>query len=115
MNRFKLHSAGVNVNSALARLGNDKAMYEGLLRDFIRDDHFVKLCEAVAAKDVNEAFSNAHALKGVAGNLSFDRLSALIGPVVEKLRTKDAGIMDEVAEDMVAVKAAYEQIIAAIG
>lgn len=115
MNRFKLHSAGVNVNSALARLGNDKAMYEGLLRDFTRDDHFAKLCEAVAAKDINEAFSNAHALKGVAGNLSFDSLSALIGPIVEKLRTKDASLMDEVAEDMVAVKAAYEKIIAAIG
>ena len=63
MNRFKLHSAGVNVNSALARLGNDKAMYEGLLRDFTRDDHFIKLCEAVAAKDVNEALSRRSSVR----------------------------------------------------
>ena len=122
MNRFKLHSAGVNVNSALARLGNDKAMYEGLLRDFIRDDHFVKLCEAVAAKDVNEAFSTMD----VYLKKRFDLIPNLVSTVkgyakheaetLEKvIAARNAGgrtSIDEQVEDEAQISGALRQIFA---
>ena len=112
MNRFKLHKAGVAVNDALFRIGDDKELYEELLQTFKKETQIQQLEEALARKDVGAAFAAAHAMKGEAGNMGFTRLYEALNVLVDQLRTGDTGGTEEMFEE---VKAAHEVLIEAIG
>ena len=107
MNRYKLTKAGVDVNEGLKRLDNDKDFYEELLEKFCNDSHYAELKKAMEAEDMENAFKEAHALKGMAGNLSCMRLYHVLVPFVEKLRSRELegaiSIFPDVSEAYVAV------------
>ncbi|MDO5786397.1 MAG: Hpt domain-containing protein [Phascolarctobacterium sp.] len=111
MNRFKLFKAGVNVNEALVRVGNDKALYEELLERFKVDERYGRLLAAMAAEDQEEAFQMGHALKGTAGNLGFTRFFDALVPLVESLRTGDLALAKA---SLPAVEEAYKALVEAI-
>lgn len=111
MNRYKLFQAGVDVNEAVERLGGDKDLYEDLLAHFKESPRYTDLKNALAADKAADAFSLAHALKGTAGNLSFNRLFKSMQPVVEALR---AGDIVTAKKEMPAVDEAYAQVMQAI-
>ena len=99
MNRFKLFKAGVNVNEALVRVGNDKALYEELLERFKVDERYGRLLAAMAAE------------KGTAGNLGFTRFFDALVPLVESLRTGDLALAKA---SLPAVEEAYKALVEAI-
>ena len=111
MNRFKLFKAGVNVNEALVRVGNDKALYEELLERFKVDERYGRLLAAMAAEDQEEAFQMGHALKGTAGNLGFTRFFDALVPLVESLLTGDLALAKA---SLPAVEEAYKALVEAI-
>lgn len=111
MKRYQLSKAGVSATEGIERFNGDKEMYEEVLTNFVNDTSFAQLCEAVENKDVDAAFKAAHSLKGVAGNLSMNRLFDDIYPMVEILR---AGSLEQVEDYMVTVKKDYEDVIQAI-
>ena len=53
---------------------------------FLKDGSFAELQKAVAEQDWNTAFRAAHTLKGVAGNMSFERLRAVDSDLTEAIR-----------------------------
>lgn len=112
MNRYKLTKAGVDVNEGLKRLDNDKDFYEELLEKFCSDSHFAELKKAMEAEDSELAFKAAHALKGMAGNLSCIKLYHVLVPFVEKLRNHELEGALSIFPD---VSEAYTAVLEAMG
>lgn len=85
----QLIAAGVDVDDALGRfMGNEELMLRFLLY-FPQDPSFPQLKEALDRNDAEAAFEAAHALKGVAGNLSLKGLYQSVSALVEDLRSDD--------------------------
>ncbi len=108
MNRYKLSRAGVDVNQGLKRLDNDKELYEMLMQKYWEVAHYEALKKAMEQGDMRQAFQQAHALKGMAGNLSFERLHTALIPMVEELRS---GSMEKAQELFGEVTEAYDVLI----
>ncbi|WP_304427252.1 Hpt domain-containing protein [uncultured Adlercreutzia sp.] len=70
----KLAPFGIDYVDAMDRFGDNADLYERLALKYLDDSHMVALEAAMEAKDFSEGYSQAHALKGVAGNLSFKDL-----------------------------------------
>ena len=64
---------GGNYEDVLGRL-NSEALIRKFTFMFLEDPSYMRLKQALADKNYEEAFRNAHTLKGVCQNLSFDRL-----------------------------------------
>lgn len=89
MNVVILKEAKIDVDDAVCRLCGDTQLYERFLRKFLKDQSMFKLIEAARHDDVEAAFRSAHALKGLAGNLSIKPLYEKLLPLVESLRAGD--------------------------
>lgn len=84
-----LEEAGINYTEAMYRFGDNQALYERLALKFLGDPHLPALAEALEEGDVEQAFREAHSLKGVAGNLSFDELYEAAQQISDALRDDD--------------------------
>ena len=76
----KLRPFGIDYVDAMDRFGDNAELYERLALKYLDDGHLVALQAAMEAKDYSEGYSQAHALKGVAGNLSFKDLYDCASP-----------------------------------
>ena len=110
-NKRRLMEAGIDVDDALARLMQNEGLFLRVLRAFLQDGNFARLQEALAKGDVSGAFTAAHTLKGVAGNLSLNALYERVSGVVECLR---GGDMDAALVLMPAVQEAYDNVTLAL-
>ena len=107
----QLEAAGIDVDDALSRfMDNESLMVKFLLR-FPQDQNFRQLQEALAAGDAAGAYTAAHTLKGVAGNLSMAALFRQASAVTEDLRKED---LAGAAARMGALEAEYHRVIAAL-
>lgn len=87
--RKQLQEAGVSVEDALRRLMNNEMLLFRLLSRFSQDNNFIALQQALNDGRTEDAFTAAHTLKGVAGNLSLQPLFVLCSELVENLRAGD--------------------------
>ena len=109
--RQHLLAAGINVDTALERFLRNSALWEKYLRRFPDDPNYALLCQAMEQGDMEAAFTAAHTLKGVAGNLSLDALFAATSTVVESLRRRD---LSAAREQMLPLQHAYGQVLDAL-
>lgn len=79
---------------------------------FLKDPNYEKLVITMQDKDYEEAFKAAHTLKGVAANLSFERLYEVACEVTEGLR--DGTDIETAIEMMPKLSKEYEMVITAI-
>lgn len=107
-----LEEAGINYADALERFGGNEALYARLAVKYANDPHFAALEEALTADDTERAFSEAHALKGVAGNLSFAALYNTATKACEDLR---AGDLEAGRAHLPALRAEHEAVLGALG
>lgn len=103
--------SGVQVDEALERFMGNEALLERFLRKFPDDPNLAALEAAVASGDRQGAFTAAHTLKGVCGNLSLKDLAQLYSQQVELLR---AGDWDQGAAMTPRIAAAHRSVSAAI-
>ncbi|MEG1924373.1 MAG: Hpt domain-containing protein [Ruthenibacterium sp.] len=96
MNDFmtRLTAYGANVSEAMERLLDDTELYESCVTAFMKDAGFAALKNAIAAADYQDAFEQAHMLKGVAANLSLTPLLLKISELVEALRANNYTALD---------------------
>lgn len=87
--RKKLLGAGVDPDSALERFMGNESLYLRFAGRFLEDRNYEELLKAMEKGDTKAAFAAAHTLKGVSGNLSFNRLYGRVAAVVEPLRCGD--------------------------
>lgn len=85
----QLAAANIDVQEALERfMGNEGLLMKFLLR-FPQDESFQQLKQAMEAKDTDQAYRAAHALKGLAGNLAMKSLYEQVCSVMADLREGD--------------------------
>lgn len=117
MSTEKMTEAGIDYEDGVIRFAGKAELYEMFLKRFPEDANFNKLMEELGAenledKNLEEAFKAAHALKGVTGNLSLNRLYERTAALVEELRNKKTDNLKPMAA---AVRESYEETVAAIG
>lgn len=81
--------SGINHAEAMERFGGNEALYLRLASKFLNDPHFAGLEGALEQGDLEAAQREAHSLKGVAGNLSFDTLFQAACGMNDALRAGD--------------------------
>lgn len=77
---------GIDYDDALDRFGGNVALFKRLAGKYADDSHFIGMEAALEAGDYDQAYREAHALKGVSGNLSFARLYNLTSQICHALR-----------------------------
>jgi HPt (histidine-containing phosphotransfer) domain-containing protein len=83
-----LREYGANVDEGLARCMGKEDFYLMLVTKAAEDEKLVSLEKQLADKDLCGAFETAHALKGVAANLSLDPLTKPVSEMTELLRIR---------------------------
>lgn len=77
---------GIDYEAGLARFMGREKTYEALLMEFLNDESYDKLKDALNDKDCGTAFDMAHTLKGVCGSLAMTELERVISAITEELR-----------------------------
>ena len=114
MNNKQLHALSLrqtDVQGALRRLSGNESLYVSCLEKFLDDPTIRELNATIAAKDWDEAFTAAHALKGLAGNMGFVPLMHATGQLVVLIR---GGRTREIDDCMAQVNSNYRDISDAI-
>lgn len=88
-----------------------EASLERFVLKFLDDGSFDDLVDGLNKHDYDKAFRGAHTLKGLAGNLGFDRLAASSSRLCERLR---AGYDDTVPGLMAETSGDYKLTMDAI-
>lgn len=96
--------------SVLSRLMTEKLVQKFAVK-FLSDSSFENLVKNMKDEDYDEAFREAHTLKGVCQNLSFTKLFESSNRMTEALRS---GNTAEAAEFLTQVEADYMQTVSAI-
>ena len=84
----KLQQYGVNTKEGLARCMGMEKFYFRMLGMGLKNDSFEKLGKALEDGNLEEAFEQAHALKGVVGNLALTPIYDPLADMTEMLRAK---------------------------
>jgi len=79
---------GVDVKRGLALVGNNKTLYLKLLNSFSQNKIYEALEDAVAGGDLEQVRAQAHALKGVSGNLHLGQVYELAKSIEGEARAQ---------------------------
>ena len=84
----QLRAWGADVDEAMPRCLNNEAFYSLLVGKAVEEPTFDRLREALEAGDLDKAFEQAHALKGVTGNLALTPIDRPVREITELLRSR---------------------------
>ncbi|MBR0103316.1 MAG: Hpt domain-containing protein [Selenomonadaceae bacterium] len=84
----ELQAYGINTKEGLARCMNNSTFYFRMLGMGLKNVSFDKLEKLLAEGNLEEAFEQAHAIKGVVGNLAITPIYDKIADITESLRAK---------------------------
>ena len=104
----KLAPYGIDWADAEDRFDGNVDLYKRMALKYENDGHLVALEAAMDVKDYDEAHKQAHALKGVAGNLSFAKLFELAAVISDALKE---GEPQAAAERMGALAEAHATVL----
>lgn len=77
---------GIDYDDALDRFGGNTGLFKRLALKYLADSHYAGLVAALETGDYEEAYAQAHSLKGVSGNLSLADLYRTSARVSDALR-----------------------------
>ena len=84
-----LRDFGANTDEGLERCMGMEDFYLEMIELGMADERFELLGRNLQEKDLDEAFENVHALKGVIGNLALGPLFDTICEITEHLRNRE--------------------------
>lgn len=85
-----LAAYGIDHADAMQRMLNNNALFKQLAQHYLDDKNYESLVRDMQVADYETAYTHAHTLKGVAGNLSFRRLHELAAQICSALGEADA-------------------------
>lgn len=100
-----------DIQGAIQRLGGDEQLYISCLMAFVEDPTMNQLNDAIMKKSWDDAFTAAHALKGLAGNMGFVPFMHSLGQLVIIIR---GGRTQNIKECLALVNSNYRDIVDAI-
>lgn len=97
-----LNSIGINTENAVERFMGNEALYVKMLKKFLDDKTYSALTAAVSENSRQASLEASHTLKGICGNLSFEKMYALFSEQVVLMRAdkwdEAYAMMTEIAE-----------------
>ncbi|MDR1731951.1 MAG: Hpt domain-containing protein [Synergistaceae bacterium] len=99
----------IDKEKALGRIRNNTKLFKMLLTTFLGDTHFEQMKKEIAAADYEAAAKSAHAIKGVAGNLSLTAIFEL-SQALEACLKANSGV----EESLATFSGAYEETVKAV-
>lgn len=90
----KLEESGADVDITLKRFMGNEAIYMKFILKFLEDKNYNIIMDSLEKKDYAGAFSGAHSLKGVSGNLGLTPVYELSSQITELLRDKSEQEVD---------------------
>lgn len=109
--RKALINCETDIDGALNRFSGDEELYLQCLDKFLLDQTMAELDSAIEARAWDEAFTAAHAIKGLAGNMGFIPLFHATAELVVAIRT---GRLKEIGVSYHEVLDAYKTVITVI-
>jgi HPt (histidine-containing phosphotransfer) domain-containing protein len=107
----QLKQIGVDVDSALCRLGGKELIYLSICKKFVLDSNFQLFKDTIKAGDREKAGIYLHTLKGVAANLGFTRLEMLCKALYTDLRNEDSQLFQH---NINSLTGEYQRIISVL-
>ncbi len=104
----KLNELGCNTSEGLERCFNDEEFYLGLIPEAFSGERYKALDEKVKAKDLEGAFEEAHAIKGVLANLALTPLYDVVSEITELLRSRTDTDYSPLLNKMWDIKAKFD-------
>ncbi|MCL2025236.1 MAG: Hpt domain-containing protein [Leptospirales bacterium] len=101
--------AGFDVVGSIRRFAGNEALYAKHIFKFIDDKIYENLIKAMNEGNMENAFHEAHALKGVSGNLGLNPLFNPVSELVKMLRKNNS--QADLDELFAAVEAGYKIVI----
>lgn len=102
--REKLEAVGVEYDEVLKRFMGKEDFYLRMLKKFLDDKNYEGLKQAVEQKNWTEAFTHAHTVKGLCGNLGLGGILQYVVPLTEEVRQEPydeeriVGYMEDVSK-----------------
>ncbi|WP_302028327.1 Hpt domain-containing protein [Bacteroides caecimuris] len=84
----KLQTVGVKYDEVLKRFMGKEDFYLRMLKKFLDDKNYEGLKAAVAEKRWTDAFTFAHTVKGLCGNLGLDGILEYVAPLTDEVRSE---------------------------
>ena len=109
----KLMTVGVDYDEVLKRFMGKEDFYLRMLRKFLDDKNYAGLKQTVEDKNWKEAFTYAHTVKGLCGNLGLGGIMDYVSPLTEELRTEPYD-EESIMNNMNQVARAYEKTVEVI-
>lgn len=98
-NKKLLLEAGVDLDRTMERFMNNEGLYLKFLKRFPEDTNFAQMKENIVNGQYEDAFKNAHTLKGLSGNLGLESFYQTISALTEQLRNKNLDHLEESMRD----------------
>lgn len=95
----QLSTYGIDYPDAMDRFGGNEQLFKRLALKYLDDAHFVSFKAAMEAQDYEEAYRQAHSLKGVAGNLSLKHLYDIFSMICKDLREGEPQAAEKLLPD----------------
>lgn len=108
LDRSRAIENGIDYDQGLKRFLGKSEIYEKYLGKFIEDTNYQDMLVALDKNDIESVFRHAHALKGLAGNLSMNKLYDNIVNLVEELKI---GETEKVVQLVASMKENYKKLI----
>ena len=109
----KLAAVGVEYDEVLKRFMGKEDFYLRMLKKFLDDKNYDGLKQAVEQKNWPEAFTYAHTVKGLCGNLGLGGMLQHVVPLTEELRSEPYD-EESIVNYMQNVSAAYDETVGVI-
>ena len=109
----KLAEIGVDYDEVLKRFMGKEDFYLRMLTKFLDDKNYEGLKQAVEQKNWREAFTYAHTVKGLCGNLGLGGMLDYVAPLTEEVRSEPYN-EESIVNYMDNVSKAYEKTVEVI-
>ena len=109
----KLVEIGVDYDEVLKRFMGKEDFYLRMLKKFLDDKNYEGLKQAVEQKNWSEAFTYAHTVKGLCGNLGLGGMLDYVAPLTEEVRSEPYN-EESIVNYMDNVSKAYEKTVEVI-
>ena len=107
----ELAELGVDTNEAIARFMGNSGLYERMLKKFPKAVEDSPVLAYAQSEDYETATSNAHALKGVTGNLSLTPLYSRYTQIVDMYRESNFKQANELLNETVELQQQFLDVI----
>lgn len=111
--REELMAVGVDYDEVLKRFMGKEDFYLRMLKKFLDDKNYEELKQAVEQKNWAEAFTHAHTVKGLCGNLGLGGMLEYVEPLTEEVRSEPYN-EESIVSYMDKVSVAYDKTVEVI-